>query len=281
MEDVAILFAFDQVQYSIRCETTIYAVRREGNYSGPIEVVAPRGFAFSRDYNLRMRTLEQVVGTSEVPLEPPRPCDLLNEKRRQGWRGYYTKTLASMSSYWAMRYRRIIFMDCGMQVHRSLAPLVSFDPGHRLVAHSACYPEYKWGMEHVIHPECGKAAARELAFAYPKALKADFFQSTLMIYPTDLLGRSHEALRDIVGLYQRFGAVVEGDQELLSLYWIHKRSAAGTLPLVAPHCLYDYLPRKPHPHNCRTFVVLHRELHKQAKQHWVEMHTEVQHDYGA
>lgn len=256
VKDVSLLFAFDDVRLTTRCETTIFAVRSgQGNYSGPIEVVGPPDLKFTRDYHLHIRTIQQVVGWSNVPLQPPKHCSTLNEKRRRGWNGYYFKTLASMSSFWAYRYRRMIFIDCGMQVHKPLEPLLQFDPGPLIAAHSACYPEYQWGMSHVIHSSCDIATANSLFLAYPGAAQSDYFQSTLMVYPTKLLGRSYQTLREIVDVYHRFGAVVEGDQELLSLYWIHNRSAARTLPLVGPHCLYDYLPRKPHPQLCETFVM--------------------------
>lgn len=256
MHELAVLFAFDDVAFLRSCEATILSLRHgAGNFTGPIEVVGPEGLRFSKHLAVRTRTLAEVVAGSSVPLLPPRHCSSLNSKRAEGWAGYYFKALSSMSSFWASRYRRLIFMDCGMQVHSSLQPLLEFEPGPRIAAHSACYPEFISGMENVIHPECGQATAEALMHAYPKAAKADYFQSTLMVYPTAMLGPSNRALHEIADLYHRFGAVVEGDQELLSLYWIHNRSAARTLPLQGPHCLYDYLPRKPHPHNCRSFVL--------------------------
>lgn len=212
MEEVALLLAFDDAHFAARCEATVYALREQGNYSGPIELVGPDGTSFSRDYRLRIRTLAEVVGTSGVPLEPPQPCATLPEKRLSGWHGYYFKMLATMSSFWAARYRRLVFVDCGMHVHRSLEPLVRFDPGKQLAAHSAAYPEYAWGMDHVIHAECGNATARALARAYPRAARGDFFQSTLMAYRTQLLGSSGDTLREVAALYHRYGGIVEGDQ---------------------------------------------------------------------
>ena len=51
-----------------RCEATIFALRheRQGNYSGPIEIVGPSGAAFSRSYNVRLRTIAEVCVQSSI-----------------------------------------------------------------------------------------------------------------------------------------------------------------------------------------------------------------------
>ena len=51
-----------------------------------------------------------------IVTEPPPPCSTLPAKRLEGWRGYYFKVLASMSSFWGRHYHRMLYLDCGMQV---------------------------------------------------------------------------------------------------------------------------------------------------------------------
>ena len=110
-------------------------------------------------------------------------------------------------------------------------------------------------MRRVLHASCNASAHTQLIARFPRAPSSDWFQSTVMLYPTSLLGRWDEALVAIVALYQAFGGIVEGDQDILSLYWIHQRQAARSLPMQGPNCLYDYTFRKPHPSRCQTFVL--------------------------
>ena len=261
VQSETLLLAFDRPAQARRCVHTLRQIRsaKHGNYSGAIELVFPREIMLDVDeLQVRRRTLDEILPVDSrgrsFPRQPPQPCASLPQKRLDGWEGYYFKTLVTMSSFWASRYEVVTWIDCGMHVHRPLSRLLEVDPGSHLLALSATWP-FKATFSQAHHAVCDPVANRSLTRAYPAALTSDYFVSTLMRYRTTLLGKANEALRSIIALYHRYGALFEGDQDILSLYWLHNRHAWGPLPMDPPHCIFDYAFRVPHPAGCRTLVL--------------------------
>jgi hypothetical protein len=285
MQAQAVLLAFDRPAQAQRCQHTVRMIRSgaHGNFSGAIELVGPAAGVtrkmseLVRNNAVLYRTLDEILSlegrtyATAINRQAPPPCPGLPRKRRRGWAGYYYKTLVSMASFWAAKYDAIMWMDCGTHVHYPLGPLLEIDPGQDLIALSATWPS-RATLAEAYHAKCDPVANRSLLRAYPLSLSSPYFISTVMKYRTSLLGTSNAALKSIVSLYHRFGALFEGDQNILSLYWRHERQAWRPLPMTPPHCIFDYAFRVPHPAGCRTLVL--------SKLTYLESYHEARHRGG-
>lgn len=252
---IAVLLASNEAYFS-KCSQTIRALRTTGNYIGAIEYVAfDNGALMSARMEsgiTNVRPLNVVVPDTVPSITP---CTLLHKKRRSlnTSTAYLHKALVTMSPWWRALYRVILFLDCGIRVHKSIKPLlgmasaISHYDVPRFYAHSNAYPTYEWSLRTGFHRNCSTSLYAQLKSEHN--LNSDYFQSTVMLYDTRLL----QNLSALISLYIRFGPIADGDQDILSLYYMSIVRHWTPLPVGGPHCYYDYLARA--NTGCRSYIL--------------------------
>ncbi|KAL1519745.1 hypothetical protein AB1Y20_023253 [Prymnesium parvum] len=253
LEEHAVLFVVDhEPSFQRRCLSSVRDLREAGQYTGPVVIVSdghsPELRRESEALNARLLNVSTVLPADLYPVATPTPCGLLPRKRRDGASGYHLKALISMSPFWSERYRTLLFLDCGMKISAPVEPFFAIDRAGKLVAHSNRDPNglARNLLDTELKQECSPTAYTQLLNRYgTQELAVDYFMSTLMLYDTELL-RDGQALREVARLYREAGPFIDGDQSVLSLYWVVNRSAWLALPSLLPgrgqQCYFDYVP---------------------------------------
>lgn len=251
--NIAVLLASNHM-YFPRCEKTVNTLRTAGKYTGVVEYVA-----FDNGALRSARTVTGITNVRPLNLVVPdtipsiTPCIFLAKKRRVASTAYLHKSLVTMSPWWRALYRQILYLDCGCKVHKPIGRLLMMSSMAtriniaRFYAHSNAYPTYGWSLRNGFHKKCSTSLYAQLESEY--ALDIDYFQSTIMLYDTRLL----KNLSTLISLYKRFGSIADGDQNILSLYFIHMLRRWTPLPVGGPHCYYDYLARK--GTGCHSYII--------------------------
>lgn len=284
-DDTLVLLASDNKMID-KCLATAQTVRSGGMYQGAVAYVLDDVASLDKlqiasfnSLNVEVLSLEHVLHSADplgnsahlAKLTPP-PCnfdrDCPNAARRlRGWRGYYVKTLATMTSYWTTRYSRALWMDCGMVVSSPpLADMFSeIDVRGRLLARSdyLSFPIVRnTTLATQFHPPCETSLFDALVDEYRQyLLRKDYFTTTTMLYDTALLGFRNEVLKDVVMLYRKWSLIADSDQAALNLYWGPSgRNLWVQLPvrrddIHGPDCFYDYENRTNTKEGCSSYVM--------------------------
>lgn len=255
VRDIAVLLASNDA-YFPKCSQTVRELRTAGKYMGVVEYVA-----FDNGALWSARTDPGITNVRPLNLVVPdmipsiTPCIFLAQKRRvfNASTAYLHKSLVTMSPWWKALYRMILYLDCGCHVHNSIRPLLTMSSmatrinNPRFYAHSNAYPTYEWSLRTGFHKKCSTSLYAQLESEY--ALDIDYFQSTIMLYDTRLL----QNLSTLISLYKRFGPIADGDQDILSLYFVNILRRWTPLSVEGPHCYYDYLARV--GTGCRSYII--------------------------
>lgn len=266
---------------------TAKQVRVCGQYDGDLSLVTdvPSAIRTSDARALRLDIVPAwtVVTRGRGRPRPPERCwvdgshdSAHGRGRAAGWGGYHLKALAILSPVWASEgYERLVYMDAGMHVYNAIEPLAAAGAPGALVAHSDGYPLFRRHLASQFHcPPAGQRSAglhgskesgvcssralqacADLGRTFGPALSGDFFQSTIIIL--DLATSASGAAQAMAAaLYERFGAVADGDQALLNLLTQTNGSGVIWRPLslaLTPAggskttLGYDYHPRNGRP----------------------------------
>lgn len=238
----------------------VYLLRTTGKYSGDIVVLTDEDNLRLVEDNINYVTLghnvkaiSAVAGLPPSYKEPPPvPC-MLDDKRRNGWRGYYLKT-AMFSNAVVGQWNTVLYMDSKTNILRPISETFfqNIDIEGTLMANPDAWPTFSedWSMARQLSRGCNNTQQLYQELARTVNLSStDYFQSTVVLFDTSIL--SPASAVELCQLYHKWGPLADGDQIILSLYWnnikrlykplpyrVYGASASYTIP-------YDYDEKLP------------------------------------
>jgi hypothetical protein len=244
--------------YIERAKTTIMECRSTGDWQDDIVLMVPS--TLISDNSLLLFAGEQRVQLKELPTRnynnilelwsSPQnnssydiDCDYIK-----------SRTFIYMKFYlfdmFLKKWDVVFYIDAGMKVFGKLSPFKTIcEPQNCLYAHSDSYPTFQWKLHGQFSYEILSADQRAALNEYN--LDNDYFQSTLIIYDTNILEES--MVEDLFKLAERFPSSRRGDQPILNLYFNCTNGLWRQLPLRnregffydyhqrGGHSIYDYL----------------------------------------
>jgi hypothetical protein len=180
-------------------------------------------------------------------------------KRKKKHRAYYLKSLM-FHQVFAERWKTVLYMDACMTIHSSHINEIFSLP--EIEEHILASPDpWRWGRKMLagkIDNSCPDPNTTQLlTHLVGKPLgEASYFASGVVLYDTAIVrdyGDSPKAtLVELLKVYHQLSAILVGDQEILSVYWVYKRKKFAVMPLAmfgSDRVPYEFLTRVPYdPH---------------------------------
>jgi len=249
---------FGDRKYALALVDSVRSVRKDGGWRGDVLAVISGNVSVEILRNLRQEDVRNVaVRLSDILLEairyPPEfspgvaACRLNGTDTGGGgvpyarMIPYYHKAMVPFSPFVKKKWDRVLFMDSCMTFHLPKIPL--FFTRIRTDGHLLAVPDpWQWSKkglsQKILFRRCDQAAYRRL-IANPKIdvnLPFSYFASGLMLYDTSIIDPGEDAkpgttLEEIRDVWEQFGTLMMGDQELQSIYWGFLKNVYRMLPL--------------------------------------------------
>ena len=232
--------------YIDRAVDLIRALRRKGNYHRDIVLVYD-GNVHNALAKLKERQADRRVvvvrATHLLPEEyvrmPPYPCgghtdaSTYHAKRIKAWRAYYLKLVLFTPFF--KQWDRVLYMDTGCSVHRpSINSFFdSIDSTGVLMATPDGWPVLSdvWRLRRQFWPQCDWALYADLASKFD--LCQPVLRSTVMLFDTAIIdtdGVPQSTARALAELYHTYGAILLGDQPVISMHFHNRLGVFRPLP---------------------------------------------------
>ena len=208
----ALLFIADE-NYMGKAWTTIRGARRQGAWKEDI-VVLTTSSVWNRSEN-KKRAVKYDCQMMPLPEKRPRDlvcCDsLYMQSRKNIFDKFYM--MDTRLKHWDT----ILYIDSGAVVFGDLNRLVRVCTDRdRIYAHSDSYPAFEWKLSRqFVRDKATPQQWKELEHSYH--LDHDYFQSTVMIFGTNLI--TETTVQDLQDLARRFPFSFRSDQSIFNLYF--------------------------------------------------------------
>jgi hypothetical protein len=147
------------------------------------------------------------------------------------------------------KYKKIFYIDIGMQIYKPLQPFLDLDCTNCLLAHSDAYP-YKnsWSILNQFAIRSDHQLAYQLINEFPE-INRDYFQTTTMIYDTSII--KDNTFEKLVELLFKYPFSITNDQAIIALWFepidesntsAHKQIDRKCWKRMNPN-MYDYCKR--------------------------------------
>ena len=232
--------------YIPRAFETIKDIRKIGQYTGPIILIGGNDW---KPEDILYYTSEETLGlTGEIICEhfPDLDTDKIIQYRyqhmcREYQSAHITRPFQNHKLYLfhprMKKYGTIFYIDIGMKIYRPIQPFFDLPSvKDSLIAHSDCYPyQNGWNLYNQFaisgYPQLGQELLKEF-----KNLYRDYFQTTTMIYDTNII--TEERWNDILRLFYKYPFAITNDQAILALYFTEEKGWKKMDP-----SMYDYMKR--------------------------------------
>lgn len=145
------------------------------------------------------------------------------------------------------KWRRILYLDCGLTIFDSLQPLLDVWQENTLLAHSDAYPTYEWKLKTQFVNLSPYIDELQRSFD----LNCDYPQTTVMLYDTTIIEDTTE--QDLVNLLLKFPNSLTNDQGIAALYFTQIRPLWKQIPTGNETVnFYDYMNRR----NGKPYLIL-------------------------
>jgi hypothetical protein len=145
------------------------------------------------------------------------------------------------------KWRRILYLDCGLTIFDSIQPLLDVWQENTLLAHSDAYPYYEWKLRDQFVKLSPYTEELQRSFD----LSGDYPQTTVMLYDTNILEEKTE--RDLIDCMLKYPNSMTNDQGIVALYFTQIRPLWKQIPTGNDTTnFYDYLNRR----NGKPYMIL-------------------------
>jgi hypothetical protein len=232
--------------YIERAKRTIAECRDTGGWQDDIVLLVP--VSLMTDTSLTLFAKELRIILKELPNRNYKNILDLWAKNRQHDDNDYIKSRSFIYMKFYLfdmffkQWKTVFYIDAGMRVFDKLSPFKTLcEPQNCLYAHSDSYPKFEWKLHRQFSFEILSAEQRAMLNEYN--LDIDYFQSTLLIYDTNIL--EDTIVDDLFELVEQFPSARWGDQPILNLYFTCVRGLWRQIPLRHEKgFLYDYHQRE-------------------------------------
>ena len=140
------------------------------------------------------------------------------------------------------KWDRVLYVDAGMRVLRSIRPMMELDTSGAITAHSDAFPEFVWTLRDQFNFEDFPGKRAELEHLV--SLDSDYFQTGVMHFDTAVSDAS--TVGELLELLGRFPNARTNDQAIINI-WALSRGLWKRLPTspVGGKMLYDFWERPP------------------------------------
>lgn len=140
------------------------------------------------------------------------------------------------------RWDYIFYLDCGITILSDISPMLAGATPNILLAHSDAYPTYKWKLYNQFDPS---QTEHFRALFTKHKLNIDYFQTTIMLYDTNIIDDS--TYTDLLNLLLEYPISITNDQGIISLYFTNIRPFFKQIQTSNDDTyFYDYLARSEH-----------------------------------
>lgn len=267
------------LRYCPAVASSIRSLRVDGGYTHDVAVILDE----SPDYNIanlkqdlllykatesmnsksvRIFTVTQLFDslladqTADIRLrEPPPISSCMNDHRKRGHRGYYIKTLIFHPDI-TSAYDTVLFMDSCMTFHsphmHEILELPEIESS--LLAAPDPWQWQKRGIGGRVLKCASKQSVQTAKHLVGRRLKkAGYFNTAFMFFDTAIVngytgefGSSSSTLLELLTVYHSIGPAFQGNQDVLSTYFVYMRNLYRVLPhsvLGSPRVPYDFIKR--------------------------------------
>jgi len=231
-------------RYFNKFVTTCSQLVSKGNYNGDICLIVDEDFKDDNllkspiivDNNIMIKTFDKI----QIPKEKYKYAAHKNKVDGCILKFNLFHTFFKQWDY-------IFYLDCGMKIFSDINPILNESCKDTILAHSDAYPTYK----RKLHGQFAKNNEYFTKLETRFDLNVDYFQSTIMLYDTNIITES--TLSEIIGLLQEYPIGILNDQCYLSLYFINVRKVWRQIAVKNDSTyFYDYLRRN----NKHTYIML-------------------------
>jgi hypothetical protein len=161
--------------------------------------------------------------------------------RKKEWNGkmFQFHKFYLFSTYFK-KWDYVFYVDAGMWIFSDIMPIVNQKQKKTLLSHSDAYPDYVWKLDHQFDKTM-TSEFKELSSKYN--LNVDYFQTSLMIYDTDII--EDGTVTDLINLFLSYPISITNDQGIIALYYTNVKPYFKQLHTSdgGDKYYYDYLAR--------------------------------------
>lgn len=137
------------------------------------------------------------------------------------------------------KWQFIFYIDCGINIHSDILPMLQLVQKNKLLAHSDAYPTYEWKL-HTQFDKTNTEIFIKLMKNYK--LDIDYFQSTILIYDTNII--NNNTFTDLYNLSLEYPISNTNEQGIMNLYFNCTHDLWEQIPLRNSKTnFYDYFAR--------------------------------------
>lgn len=230
-------------RYLKRCFHTIWQLRLFGRYFGEVAVIVGD--------DLREQQLD--IASSFLRVHPlyfpdlPMAAHEAALSNASGVGGMEKKKLFQYHKFHVFStkfqdYRKVLYLDSGIQIMHPISPILGLDTKGKIVAHSDAFPSFESTLESQFNFVDFPSSRTEMnAIAN---LNSDYFQTSMMLFDPKV--STDHSIAELEDLRQRFPNSKTNDQGIINL-WALERGLWKVLPTgIDPHSalrMYDFYER--------------------------------------
>jgi hypothetical protein len=109
----------------------------------------------------------------------------------------------------------ILYIDCGMRIYQSIAPILELRKSNRLLAHQDAFPGYNWTLGNQFENNHNTFAILQEKY---DMLDKHYFQTGIMLFDTDII--KNDTFEKLYNLSVEFPMSRTNEQGIMNLYFI-------------------------------------------------------------
>lgn len=227
--------------------TSVYQLIEIGKYYGPILLLASEELVNNSEFmnhDIFKKYTIEVYKFKNIKKQLSQSIQDFYIKHRNIGRKNYDWSFGTFNKFNLFhsalkKYKYILYMDCGIKVHKPIYPMFDIKKENQILAHEDDYPKYHYNLKSKFYQE--EPALEELSKIVDLSTY-NYFQTTVMLYDTSII--QDNTLQDICNLVEKYPISMNGDQEYISIYFNQLKKQMFQLTLhTNNNYYYDYFQR--------------------------------------